>query len=99
MKAQSRMLGASTLKSVSRKRSGVGRVFKPGRLLRRRLRNSPAITRMSSYLDETVAALPVFANVGHRAAQFLFRRRTGDESLRLVPSQFEYVFVANDVGD
>src|SRR5579863_7044860 len=99
MKMQSPMRGASTLKSVSRKRSGVGRVFKPGKLLSRRLRNSPAITRMSSYLDKAVAALPMLANIGDRAAQLLIRWRTGDERLRLVPSQFEYIFIANDIGD
>src|ERR1041385_4483604 len=33
--------------SVSRRRSGVGRVARPGMLFKRRDRNSPAITRIS----------------------------------------------------
>ena len=96
------MRGARTSNNVSRRRSGVGRVFRPGRLFRRRLRNSPAITRIrtpSAHLHQTVAPLPVLADVSYRAAQLVFRRRMSDERLRFAARQFKDVFIANDVGD
>src|SRR5437868_3591007 len=40
------MRGVRMLKRASRRRSGVGRSAWPGRVFRRRERNSPAITRM-----------------------------------------------------
>src|ERR1700722_14586281 len=103
MKTQSEMRAESTLNSVSRRRSGVGRVFKPGRLFNRRLRNSPAITRIGSpaspYLHQSIAPLPVFANVADRPTQVFGGRRVGDECLRFAACDFQYFFVANDVGD
>ncbi len=62
------ILGANTLKSASRRRSGVGRTVRPGRLLSARLRNSPPITLTSAHLDQPVAALPVIANELNRPA-------------------------------
>src|SRR5579863_2984085 len=103
MKTEPGILAASTLNSVSRRRSGVGRVFKPGRLFNRRLRNSPAITRtwspVSTHLHQAVTALPVFADVGDGQPQFVLRRWSGDERLRFRTRQFEHLFIANDIGD
>src|SRR5215472_7092996 len=63
--------GAITLKSVSRRRSGVGRTAVPATVFSFRLRNCPAITRISADLHETVSALPMFPNVVNDGPEFL----------------------------
>src|SRR5580693_555067 len=97
--------GASTLNSVSRKRSGVGRVSKPGSVFSRRLRNSPAITLIlllscrSAHLHQSVLALPMLLDVTHRSPQLLLGWWIRNECLRLAARDFQYVDVANDAGD
>src|SRR5580692_4642889 len=103
MKTHPASRDAITLNSVSRRRSGVGRVSKPGRLFNLRLRNSPPMTRTrspaSTHLHQAITALPVFLQIGHRAPQFLLRGRIGDECLSFSARQLEYLFIANDVCD
>src|ERR1700719_4458533 len=98
------MLGASTLNSASRRGSGVGRTSSPGRLLSRRLRNSPPITLMfsppdSAYLYEAVAALPVIADKSDGTAQLIFRGRMRHEGGGVIPRDLENVGIAQDVSD
>src|ERR1051326_5875553 len=100
MKTAFSMVGARTSNSVSRKRSGVGRVSCPGSVFKRRLRNSPPITRIASpHLHQAVAALPMFANVVHGAAELFGPRRIVDERLRFAARYFEQLLIANDIAD
>src|SRR6476619_129512 len=59
------------LNSVSRSRSGVGRVSKPGSVFTTRLRNSPAMTRILTHLHQPVSPLPVRLDVSHGVAKHL----------------------------
>jgi hypothetical protein len=63
-------VGANTLNSASRSRSGVGRTARPGTLFSVRLRSRPEITlKLSTHLDQPVSALPVLLNVPDDAGE------------------------------
>src|SRR6266404_4223153 len=93
------ILAARTSKSVSRRRSGVGRTSRPGRLFRTRLRNAPPMTRISADLHQPVTPLPVIANKRHGAAKIVLGGRVRNEAGGFIARDLQDVGVAQDVTD
>src|ERR1700738_2074042 len=87
------------LNSVSRSRSGVGRVSRPGKAFNFRLRNSPAITRISAYLHQAVAALPVIAQPCDAPAELIRGRRMFDECFGFIAGDLEDLLIAQNTGE
>src|SRR5581483_3548862 len=107
------MRGCSTSNSVSRNRSGVGLISRPGSDFSLRDRNSPAITlipapayssdprtmriRPSTHLHQCVTALPMLADVGDSTLEIFGRRRLVDKIHGLAPRDLQDFLVAQDI--